>query len=258
MSKTSIRLTHPWPLSWQNHQVFLGPFMPFLARFSTTKSWPLVSDYDVPDNMNFVLQDDMGQRKRRRLKKELQRQGLSFLDIYVQNIIEKKKILTRQNNWHDFFNMLIWAHFPKSKWALHKAFFASRQEVQSQVLQRSSFEDLLTCFDEGSLLLLCREANYSSLMQALSCRDLSRKNSLLTDFSLKHLVFGHGLLESLCAGKRDLNVLTMLVPLKEEMFSWDLPEIIAKFLDDYLWHNLLKNLKSEQIFSFPVGAVFSR
>src|ERR1041384_1078922 len=38
---------------------------------------------------------------------------------YEEHVARLPAVPTRPANWHDFFNMTVWAHFPKLRWALN-------------------------------------------------------------------------------------------------------------------------------------------
>ena len=39
---------------------------------------------------------------------------------YEERIIARAEVITRADNWHDFFNALVWVRFPRTKHALAK------------------------------------------------------------------------------------------------------------------------------------------
>jgi hypothetical protein len=71
---------------------------------------------------------------------------------YDASIVLDRAIPTREENWHDFFNALVWASFPRTKAALHARQYDERL-AHGPGNNRSRTSDLLTCLDEGGAIL---------------------------------------------------------------------------------------------------------
>ena len=82
-----------------------------LARFT---EWPSPEHYDelvrqVPQAVDvsvprFVTED---------------RAAVQQAGGYEHHVARLRAVPTRPGNWHDFFNMTVWAHFPQLRWALN-------------------------------------------------------------------------------------------------------------------------------------------
>lgn len=71
---------------------------------------------------------------------------------YDASIVRDGAIRTREANWHDFLNALVWATFPKTKAALHARQYDERL-AHGPGGNRSRASDRLTCFDEGGIFV---------------------------------------------------------------------------------------------------------
>ncbi len=71
---------------------------------------------------------------------------------YEQFIFEAQQVPTR-DNLHDFFNGLMWLHWPHTKWRLNALQY---QEISAQGVQaeRGPVRDALTLFDENAAIWL--------------------------------------------------------------------------------------------------------
>src|SRR5262252_986492 len=74
---------------------------------------------------------------------------------YEQRIAERGEIATRERNWHDLLNALIWIRYPRLKSALN-----GRQVAEITIAgpkQRTRAQCALTHFDEAGVVVLLRD-----------------------------------------------------------------------------------------------------
>ena len=83
---------------------------------------------------------------------------------YEGQILETGVVPTRPDNWHDFFNALIWLTFPKTKAALNAV--QCRELEGASKGQRSPASDAATLYDESGLLLIARDDALARLLRA--------------------------------------------------------------------------------------------
>lgn len=103
-------------------------------------------------------------------------------------------IATRENNWHDLLNALIWIRYPRLKAALNR-----RQIAEIAVAgpkQRTRAQCALTHFDEAGVIVVLRDV---SLMDAWDAHDWTtlfwQRRDAWSSGDAVALVFGHALLE---------------------------------------------------------------
>lgn len=119
---------------------------------------------------------------------------------YEQYIWDTRRVPTR-DNLHDFFNGLVWLHFPQAKRRLNEL---QAQAIAADGVQavRGPLRDALTVFDENGALLQAPDA----LWDALRARDWQR---LFIDLrplwpQARLVLFGHALLEKLVAPRKPM------------------------------------------------------
>lgn len=112
---------------------------------------------------------------------------------YEQFIFEQGSVPTR-DGLHDFFNGLIWRHFPLSKRQLNRLQAAQIAADGVQAV-RGPVRDALTVFDENAALLRAPDA----LWDALAARDWPQLFGELRPLwtQARIVLFGHALLEKL-------------------------------------------------------------
>lgn len=103
----------------------------------------------------------------------------------------------RSPGWHDLFNVLAWAAFPRAKAALNARHVA--QLDLERGLNRSSTRDAITGFDEDGVIVAVADPSLELLVREFQWKTLfwARRADLAKDFQV--FVFGHGLAAKLLA-----------------------------------------------------------
>jgi hypothetical protein len=113
---------------------------------------------------------------------------------YEQRIFERGAIATRERNWHDLLNALIWLRFPQIKAALN-----ARQVAEIAISgpkTRTRAQCALTHFDEAGVVVLLRDSTLLGLWDAHDWHGLFwRERRAWRDGRIEMAVFGHALLE---------------------------------------------------------------
>ena len=119
---------------------------------------------------------------------------------YEQFIFDTGQVPTREN-LHDFFNGLVWLHFPQNKKRLNQL-QAGTLAAHGVGTVRGPLRDALTLFDENGALLVAPEP----LWQALAARDWQHLFIGLRPLwaEARLLLFGHALLEKLVSPRKPI------------------------------------------------------
>lgn len=206
-------------LDWLARQ----PYRDFHARFreqlSAYDRWPEPSAYDalvrvVPQAPDVELPRFVPQV----------RAALDEAGGYEPHVAALRTVPTRPANWHDFFNMAVWAHFPKLRWALNGLHVDRNVGPVDPRNGRAPAQNLAATFDESGIVVVGSER---SLLQEL--RDLSfkrvfweRRAELLE--TTRFWIVGHGTLESLLAphpGIASKGLLFHVPELPQTAEGWD-------------------------------------
>ena len=192
----------PWsPNAWRS-QAFDG-FRDLLAPFSEYPTWPTLLDLErewlarhevaavsgVP--LRLIRQEEKARRARPRNRRDL-------YDVSVCNGL----LPTRADNWHDFFNVLVFVAFAHSKRALHRKhcrILEERVPAQIQTLPgtRTREQDHLAMLDEGGVLLAVDSANAESIEEWLDTAQHERLRAALARGKVRAWLIGHAHLEHL-------------------------------------------------------------
>ncbi|UJP06271.1 MAG: DUF3025 domain-containing protein [Nitrosomonas sp.] len=106
------------------------------------------------------------------------------------------EIQTRANNWHDFFNALVWKIFPRTKSLLNQIHYQALQfEVSQHLKNRSKLRDAATLFDESGVIVVSDRPLLLRLLVNFEWKSLfwQQRNAVIQ--SMRFFIFGHGLYE---------------------------------------------------------------
>ncbi|HTO40240.1 MAG TPA: DUF3025 domain-containing protein [Rhizomicrobium sp.] len=161
------------PLSaWHEHAALLE-----------AAAWPSI------DMLNSLRPTDLGQRFVAQTP-ALLADGLH----YEQRIAEHGDIATREGNWHDLLNALIWLRYPALKQALNQRQISEIARMGPK--QRSREQYALTHFDEGGVIVLVRDPALLALWDEHDWYGLFwRHRQAWLDGRIQAELFGHALLE---------------------------------------------------------------
>jgi hypothetical protein len=113
---------------------------------------------------------------------------------YEERIARHAAIATRENNWHDLFNAMVWLRYPGIKCALN-----ARQVAEIALMgprERSRAQCALTHFDEGGIVVGMRDESMLAAWDRHDWQTLFRDHAeAWTSGAISVRLFGHALLE---------------------------------------------------------------
>ena len=167
-----------------------------LAAWQSHAGWLHGADWPSIDTLNMARPAGMGERFVAQTH-ALLADGLH----YEQRIAEHGAIATREANWHDLFNALMWLRYPAIKRALNAQQVAEIAQMGPRVRSRAQYA--MTHFDEAGVIVTLRDRALLSLWDAHDWHGLFwRERAAWRDGRASIEVFGHALLEhALSPGK---------------------------------------------------------
>ena len=138
---------------------------------------------------------------------------------YEQRIAERGVIATRERNWHDLFNAMVWLRYPLLKRALNRR--QVEEIARMGPRERSRPQCAMTHFDEAGVIVRVADPSLLALWDAHDWHDLFwRERAAWQDKRIDVAVFGHALLEhALTPGK--LLVGKALVVAADHAVTWE-------------------------------------
>lgn len=185
-----------------------SPLLRELAAFARPlidrPGWPTLDDYTAfvdaercarAPELEAIRFAPAGQPRRRRRG----RTALALEQLYDGRIALAREVPCLDASYHDLFNALVWAAFPRSKRALHaRQFRALERRWQPGETRlpnrRTSEQDALAIFDEGGAVLVQGEG----VTPAGECARCEPAIGAPGDALPIAVLFGHAVMEHVC------------------------------------------------------------
>jgi hypothetical protein len=164
----------------------------FLGALKHCSSWPAPEQYDALAARVPLAADVQLPRFVTEDRAEVRKVG-----GYEQHVARLRTVPTRPGHWHDFFNMAVWAHFPKLRWALNALHVDPDPGAKDPRNGRAPAQNVAATFDEAGMLVLSTSRALLDELRALQFKRAfwERRAELLATTCF--WVVGHGMLESL-------------------------------------------------------------
>jgi hypothetical protein len=138
--------------------------------------------------------------------------------VYECRIWENGEVETRRDNWHDFFNALVWLSFPLTKIAVSAAHMRA---MQAPGEARGTIRDALTHFDECGIVVLASQPELLELLRDFQWKELFVERRAEVIRCMRFVIFGHATYEQLLAPFRGLTAKAALYEVSEEWLRMD-------------------------------------
>lgn len=233
-SNTRIDTLVPWHPDFDRDNPMYEPLRPLLESFRGYANWPGLDAYQgLLDSLDQPLRTHQGVSL-----KVVPQAGKPdhFEQHYAPRLYLRGEIQTRTQNWHDFFQLLTWCLFPKTKAAINAIHIPSAQqriEEGREPGRRSPLENMLSLFDEGGAILLSCDDSLLQLVRDFKWKEFfwQRRDGLATKFQC--ITFGHAMYEKGLRPYLGMTANSVLLKVDEEYFSQPLQQRLAG-IDDRL------------------------
>jgi hypothetical protein len=193
--------------------------MPTLADVWSTdvlqkapEMWPIQATLqpflDLPDWPNLTQWNDVANGRGLKVRfgeNVVRKRGAPWVrrELYDGVIFHQGIVPSREQSWHDFFNMCIWQTFPQAKAAINQAQWHALTrwlpEESGQKLPgaRLPEQDALALLDEGGVLLLHRTKDGPTVQQCVQTGNEEELAERCHSGDIVTILFGHALYEHL-------------------------------------------------------------
>lgn len=129
---------------------------------------------------------------------------------YESRIFLQGELQTREQNWHDFFNALVWLAFPKTKFILNALnYHASLQRAEKT--NRSPVENAIAGFDESGAIVVSRRPDLLQMIRDHEWQRLFVENREAFGVDIHCVIFGHALYEKAMSPYIGMTAQTVLI-----------------------------------------------
>ena len=218
---------------WNPHALLQAPpFMPLQPYIERLQS----GAFPTLDDLNALLADRaITVHSGRTLSFVPQLIGkLAFESQYEPLCYLTGEVQTRENNWHDLLNALVWLTFPKAKAAINARHYRALQQAhEPQSSQRGAVRDTNTLMDESGVIVACANPELARLLCDFHWRELFWQRRVEVRQQMGFYLFGHGLYEKATQPYIGITGQGIILDVVPEFFSWN-PAVQLAHLDEKL------------------------
>lgn len=201
-----------WDADFHLRSPLFAPLSPAWQRLAC-RNWPELADYD-----RMLAATALTNKSGIPIKFVAQQQKTSQKD-YELRTYHSGEILTRGDNWHDFFNALVWFTYPLSKREIN-----CRHVIPATAGGRSAWQNALTHFDESGLIVASSCETLTAYIENFEWKKLFRENCEKTAQQMEFFIFGHGLYEKALAPYIGMTGHALLLRVEPSFFAKTIEE----------------------------------
>lgn len=222
----------PWKLEPERLGPFAAVYLPWLEQWAKGNEFPTLVALDETIErererrapfarpLRFVSAPRPGQRRNR---------DWVTADVpYDARITLMGEVPCLPQSYHDLFNALTFAAFPRAKRALHERQYRALCLEKEVPGKRSRERDALTVLDEATAIVVAPEE------MRRGWQDNDPQLHDVTSFGIQAVLFGHGLLERLHDGHVDVRAGALVLWSERPL----LPCALLDAVDAFLWERL--------------------
>jgi hypothetical protein len=193
-------------LNWLTRRPYRDFHPSFLRALETLRAWPQPEQYDqlarqVPQAAGVRLPQFVSERP----------EVVRRLGGYEQHVAGLAAVPTRPQSWHDFFNMSVWAHFPRLRWALNSLHVDAQLDAKDPRNGRTPAQNVAATFDEAGMLVVSTSRDVLAELQALHFKRAFWEHRAELVATTRFWLVGHGMLESLLQPHASLAARSLLL-----------------------------------------------
>lgn len=163
-----------------------------------------------------------------------------FYEHYAPRIYLTGEMQTRTDNWHDFFQVISWLLFPKSKSVINsRHYFAAleRHKLNMDKGCRSAQENLFSLFDECGAVVLSTDATLLDNIREHQWKELFWNRRTDASCQLQCYIFGHAMNEKLINPYIGMTANCLMLEVTQDILSLPL-HMKIKYIDKVLSQQL--------------------
>lgn len=233
-----MKIDHPWEREALLESFAFRPLHAYIASLPA-EDFPSLADYNA---LLLNIEKSISVSNGKPLRFVAQDYGkLVFEARYEPRCYLQGEVQTREENWHDLFNALVWFAFPAAKRSInarHYAALTSGRHGEGRS-ERGAVRDMNTLFDESGVVVPYADDSQAESLRSFDWNTLFWQKRHEVGRNIDFYLFGHGLYEKMLKPYVGLTGQGLLVKVDAEFF--DLPlaqrlqrldELLQLYLDD--------------------------
>lgn len=220
-TNTRIDALVPWAADFYTKSPLFEPIVPLAEHFCGFFKWPELADYQRLLDAHEPLRTRHGAALK--IVPQEGRPG-HFEQHYAPRIYLSGEIQTRTRNWHDFFQLLTWFIFPRTKAVINAIHIPqARQRLESGAApgRRTPIENTLSLFDEGGAVIVAGDGTLLQLIRDFRWKELFWQRRAELAAKLDCVTFGHAMYEKALSPYLGMTANTVLIEADSVYFSLD-------------------------------------
>ncbi len=238
-----------WDAHFFTRSPIFEPFLPLSAFISVLDIWPTFQDLNVlKQQVSAGVATFSGMPVRfvpQVCGNTDSANGDSSVLPYERSIHLTGAVPTRPENWHDFFNALVWLTFPCAKAALNQIHVQSPgHAVQRKNAARGPLRDAATLLDESGVIVLSSRSEWITLLRQHAWKTVFWQHRVSVPASMRFILFGHALYEKALKPYTGMTGKGVFFKVEEAFLEKPLTEqlqAVDRWLAGFLLHRLSSN-----------------
>jgi len=136
---------------------------------------------------------------------------------YEKHIFCTGEVSTRENNWHDLFNALVWSRLPRLKVAMNAVHF--EESGSGGQGRRGMKRDALTLFDESGVIAISTNKDLLGALAEKNWKSAFIRHAAAWHDEIRVIVVGHALLEKFLRPYKSLTAHALLMCVDESSYE---------------------------------------
>jgi len=168
-----MNLTMEWNCTRLMQSPLFLPLRPVIARLEAASGFPSLQDCNALLEMRDPRITAQSGRPVCFMPQESGR--LPFERQYEPRCYLTGEVPTRERNWHDLFNALVWLTFPGAKAAINSNHYHALMDAsapEGSGSQRGAVRDVNTLFDESGVIVAYADAVLADLLRNFKWKEL--------------------------------------------------------------------------------------
>ena len=155
---------------------------------------------------------------------------------YEKHIFSTGEVSTREANWHDLFNSLVWCRFPGLKVTMNAVHF--RELDSGSEGSRGKQRDALTLFDESGVIVCSSREEHLQSLARHDWNSIFQKAADAWKDEIRVFVVGHALLEKFLKPYKSITAHALMLRVDDSILAQS-RESLMRALDEWVVNGLL-------------------